>query len=217
MAKGLIKRPWHGIRSMQLKNITQPQASLGVAPQPVQLPLQIPVVPPPIWVPLGKPNLATRDAQPAHMPNIINDDCNKSIANVFCYGACADCHLGVVYNDLTGDFPFVLFGGSICYLLMYVYKPNAILATPIASLDNTSIYNAYKSNFEELARKWFKPKLNVMDNQATKHIKKLLKKEECKLQLVEPHNHRVNTAEWAIHTFKDAFIVALVATDCNFP
>jgi hypothetical protein len=53
-----------------------------------------------------------------------------------------------------------------------MYKPNAILATPIAGLDNMSIYNAYKSNFEELTRKEFKPKLNVMDNQATKISKK---------------------------------------------
>ncbi len=70
-----------------------------------------------------------------------------------------------------GDFPFILFDKSICYLIMYMYEPNVILATPIAGLDNTSIYNAYKSNFEELASKGFKPKLNVMDNQAIKHIK----------------------------------------------
>jgi hypothetical protein len=40
---------------------------------------------------------------------------------------------------------------------MYVYKPNTILATPIAGLDNPSIYTAYKSNFDELARNGFKP------------------------------------------------------------
>jgi hypothetical protein len=49
--------------------------------------------------------------------------------------------------------------------------------------------------FEELALKGFTPKLNVMDNQATKHIKKFLTEHECKLQLVEPHNHRINAAE----------------------
>jgi hypothetical protein len=68
-----------------------------------------------------------------------------------------------------------------------------------------------------LAAKGFKPKLNVMDNQATKYIKKILNKNECKLQLIEPHNHRVNAAECAIQTFKDAFIVALVTTDRDFP
>ncbi len=71
--------------------------------------------------------------------------------------------------------------------------------------------------FEELALKGFTPKLNVMDNQATKHIKKFLTEHECKLQLVEPHNHRINAAEWAIQTFKDAFIAALATTDSEFP
>jgi hypothetical protein len=46
--------------------------------------------------------------------------------------------------------------------------------------------------FEELAAKGFTPKLNVMDNQATKHLNTEL---ECKLQLVEPHNHQIKAAE----------------------
>jgi hypothetical protein len=37
------------------------------------------------------------------------------------------------------------------------------------------------------------------------------------LQLLEPHNHRVNAAERAIQTFKDAFIAALATTDGEFP
>jgi hypothetical protein len=56
-----------------------------------------------------------------------------------------------------------------------------------------------------------------MDNQATKHIKQFLMQEECKLQLVELHNHGVNAAEHAIQTFKDVFISALATTDCDFP
>ncbi len=37
------------------------------------------------------------------------------------------------------------------------------------------------------------------------------------MQLVEPHNHRVNAVERAIQTFKDAFIAMLATTDINFP
>ncbi len=55
-----------------------------------------------------------------------------------------------------------------------------------------------------------------MDNQATKYIKKNLTKEECKLQLMEPHNHRINAAKRAIQTFKDAFIAALATTNLDF-
>jgi hypothetical protein len=53
----------------------------------------------------------------------------------------------------------------------------------------------YKKGFDKLSSKGFKPKLNVMDSQATKFIKKFLTEEECKLQLVEPQNHRVNAAK----------------------
>ena len=59
--------------------------------------------------------------------------------------------------------------------------------------------------------------MNVMDNQATKYIKKFLTKKECQLQLVEPHNHRMNAAKRAFQTFKDAFIAALAMTDWDFP
>jgi hypothetical protein len=43
--------------------------------------------------------------------NIIQDD--KLIANVFCFGAFADKISGVVYNNVTGNFPFVSIDGSV--------------------------------------------------------------------------------------------------------
>ncbi len=107
--------------------------------------------------------------------------------------------------------------GACVFFILYHYKPNSILASPIAGLDNKSIFGAYKTRFRELEAKGFKPKLNVMDNQATKHIKQFLTENKCRLQLVEPHNHRVNAAERAIQTFKDAFITALAMTDSDFP
>jgi hypothetical protein len=69
---------------------------------------------------------------------------------------------------------------SVCYRVVYHYKSNAILALPISGLDDKTIFDAYKIAFDELATKGFKPKLNIMDNQATKYIKKFLTKEECK-------------------------------------
>jgi hypothetical protein len=91
------------------------------------------------------------------------------------------------------------------------------MATPITRLDDVCIFNAYKLNFDVLKSKGYELILSVMDNQATKYIKKFLTKEDCKLQLVEPHNHRVNAAKQAIQTFKDAFITALATTDRDFP
>jgi hypothetical protein len=56
-----------------------------------------------------------------------------------------------------------------------------------------------------------------MDNQVKHFIKKILTKEECRLQLVEPHNHCVNAAKHAIQMYKDAFVVVFATTDSNFP
>jgi hypothetical protein len=106
---------------------------------------------------------------------------------------------------------------AFVFFVLYHYIANAILAMPIAGLDDSSIFNTYKMQFEGLASKGFKPKINIMDNQATKHIKALLTEQQCKLQLVEPHNHRMNALERAIQTFKDAFIAALTTTNCRFP
>jgi hypothetical protein len=91
------------------------------------------------------------------------------------------------------------------------------LVKAVANVDDRSIYEAYKEVFETLETNRYKPKMNVMDNQATKYIKKFLTKKECDLQVVEPHNHRVNAAERAIQTFTDAFIAALATTDRDFP
>jgi hypothetical protein len=195
-----MKRPRHGIKS------TCPKTTALVSPP-------IPIVPPPVGMPLPDDFIP-----PAVLgPNVIGNHCNESIANMFCFGAFANRHSGVVYKDLTGNFPFVSFDGSMCFLVMYHYEANAILAMPIAGLDDCSILNAYKANFDKLAQKGFKPKLKVMDNQATKHIQTFLTDKECKLQLVELQNHQVNVVERAIQILKDAFILALAMTDHDFP
>jgi hypothetical protein len=150
-------------------------------------------------------------------PHLIGSDDDESIANIFCFGAFADKNSGIVYHELTGLFPFMSYNGSVCFFILNHYKSNSILATPISGLNKICIFNAYKKEFEMLVSKRFKSQLNIMDNQATKHIKAFLTKNDCKLQLVKPHNHRVNAAERAIQTFKDAFIAVLATTDSGYP
>jgi hypothetical protein len=72
-------------------------------PQVVPLILSIFIEPPPHHGP-------AYGAQ--HEANIIPDD--KSIANVVCFGAFADKIIGVLYNNLTGNFPFMSIDGSVC-------------------------------------------------------------------------------------------------------
>ncbi len=153
MAKGHMERPRHRI------SITRPKLTLPTA-------LQIPVVPQPVLVsvrvppPTGEQPHKVR-ARHNSEPNFIKDGCDESITNVFCFGAFADRHSGIVYNDWMGDIPFMSFNGSVCFLVLYNYEANAILATPIAGLDDVSIFKAYNENFGNLIKKGFKPKLKV--------------------------------------------------------
>ncbi len=150
-------------------------------------------------------------------PPFIEDIDDESIANVFCFGTFADKNTGVVYNDCTGNFPFISLDGNVCFFVMFHYETNAIFATPIPGLDSENILNAYKKNIEYLVSKGYTPKINVMYNQAIKAIKLYLTPQQCCLQLVEPGNHRVNAAEQAIQTFKNGFIGALGTTNVDFP
>ena len=84
-------------------------------------------------------------------------------------------------------------------------------------MDDITIFEAYKRNFEMLEAKGFKVKLNVMDNQATKHIIEFLIEHKCKVQLVKPGNKRLNAAKRVIQTWKDALIAAIATTDSDFP
>ena len=124
-----MKRPRQGIRSTTPKSKAQPQqANSPVNQQVIPLPIQ------------GGPRYQ----------NLIPDNSDASIANVFCFGAFADKGTGVVYNNMTGGFPFVSLDGSVCYFIMYHYEPNSILATPITGLTDIIIFDAYKQQFEML-------------------------------------------------------------------
>ena len=152
-----------------------------------------------------------------HGPSVIIEDDDSSVGIFFCFTAFADKCTGVLYNDLTGSFPYMSLEGNVCYLIVYHYKSNAILGLPISGFDDNTVFAVYKTQFKFLESKGFEIKLNVMDNQCTKQIKKILTDKDCELMLVEPHNHQVNAAKCAIQTFKDHFISALVTTDSKFP
>ena len=64
--------------------------------------------------------------------------------------------------------------------------------------------------------KW-KPILNIIDNMASKEVQAYLEAEKVNIQLVEPHNHRVNAAERAIQTFKNHLIARLSTCDARSP
>jgi hypothetical protein len=93
-------------------------------------------------------------------------------------------------------------------------KQSSLFQYPVLT---TTLFLRHKTQFEFLERKGCKIKLNVMNNQCTKQIKKFLTENNCELMLVELHNHRVNVGESKIQTFKDHFISAPAMTDSESP
>ena len=73
--------------------------------------------------------------------------------------------------------------GSVCFFVLYHYELNAILVKAITNVDDRSIFEAYKEVFEPLETKGYKPKMNVMDNQATKFIKSFSPKKNATYRL----------------------------------
>ncbi len=151
------------------------------------------------------------------MANVIEDNTSTAESNIFCFGAFADKQTGTQYNDLTWAFPFMSLAGNVCFLIVYHYETNTILALPIANLEGNTIFEGYQKQFELLKSKDHKIKVNVMDYQASCQIKQFLTKNKCNILLIKPHNQRVNAAKHAVQTFKDHFISALATMDSEFP
>jgi hypothetical protein len=152
---------------------------------------------------------------PSTYANISKTD-NNSNANVFVFAAFVDTHTGIIYSDLTRMFPFMSFKGNICFLIVYHYETNAILALPISNFSDERILAAYQQQFKLLKLKGHKITLNVMDDQKNRVIKKYLTLKQCNNLVIKPNNHRVNAVEQAIQTFKAHFISALPTTDSKF-
>ena len=82
---------------------------------------------------------------------------------------------GIMYTDLTGNFPVRSIDGYTAFFILYDWTTNAILATPIKDSTDESMVAAFKENIEYLEERGFKPELNVIDCIASKVIRANLK------------------------------------------
>ena len=80
-----------------------------------------------------------------------------------------------------------------------------------------SMLEVFKEIYEELEAGNCSPKLHVLNNECSKAIKKFITTSNSKIQLVEPHNHRVNAAETAVKTAKYHLLAALATVDPTCP
>jgi hypothetical protein len=208
-AKGHMKRPHQGICS----TCHRPINPATFVPHKIYNPIvaaNIPIAKIDDDSTLGDPI-----AFPMPHPNIIENDDDSN--NVFVFAAFADKHTGILYSDLTGTFRFMLLEGNVCFLVVYHYETNAILALPVANFSNDSILAAYQQQFEFLESKGHKIKSNMMDNQASQVIKKYLTLKKCDDVLVEPNNHHVNAAERAFRPSRCTLSMPLLPLIASFP
>ena len=68
-----------------------------------------------------------------------------------------------------------------------------------------------------MTKRGFKPKFNIIDNVASKAVQAYLEEADIGIQLVEPHNHRVNAAEQAIQTLQKPFYFGVSDLRREFP
>eukprot|EP00956_Cyclotella_meneghiniana_P042186 scaffold248388_cov50-Cyclotella_meneghiniana.AAC.4 len=142
---------------------------------------------------------------------------HNNVNHIFCWAALADQIDGTTYTDLTGRFPMMSLENKQYIFVAYDYTTNAIIVRAIPNREAPTIVNAFDDVFTYLERKGFKPKFNVLDNEASSAITDFLRDNDVKWQFVPPNEHRVNAAERAIQTFKNHFIADLCSTDRNFP
>jgi hypothetical protein len=85
------------------------------------------------------------------------------------------------------------------------------------SRNDASFVVAFSEIFDVLHARDYHPTLNVMDNECSKAVEQHIRANKMKIQLVPPHNHRVNAAERVIATFKEHFVAALATVDSLCP
>ena len=140
-AKGHMKRPHQGVRGT---NAQQPQLHLSGTHGPTVR--AAPIADKDSWM----DNISKPAFHEGHFngPLVIVEDDDSSVGNIFCFVAFADKRTGVLYNDLTGLFPYMSLEGNVCYLIIYHYESNAILGLPISSFDDNTVFAAYKTQFD---------------------------------------------------------------------
>ncbi len=62
---------------------------------------------------------------------------------MFIFAAFADKQTWTLYSDFTGSFPFMSLEGNVCFLVVYHYETNAIMAVPLPNFMDDAILKAY--------------------------------------------------------------------------
>ena len=121
------------------------------------------------------------------------------------------------YSDQTGAFPYKSSRGNQYIMIVYDFDSNAILQEPLRDRTAGEINRAWTVLFTKLSTGGSTPELWILDNEMSTELQIKMTKYNINFQLVPPHNHRRNSAERAIQTFKNHFLAILASCDPDFP
>ena len=125
---------------------------------------------------------------------------------------------GKIFTDLTGRFVQPSISGHSDMLVVYDYDSNFIHVKAMTSKSGPDILAAYKrAHALVLTSRGLRPRLQRLDNEASKALQQFMHSAGVDFQLAPPHVHRQNAAERAIRTFKNHLIAGLCSTDRDFP
>ena len=113
--------------------------------------------------------------QPPHDDDFFPPHESNTINHVFCWAALADQIDGTTYTDLTGRFPTMSLENNHYVFVAYDYTTNAIIVRAITDREFATIVRAFDDIFTHLTSKGFKPKFNVLDNEASHTITEYLR------------------------------------------
>lgn len=121
------------------------------------------------------------------------------------------------YSDQTGRFPVPSSRGNHYIFVLYHHDTNSIHAVAIPNRQAASIRAAWESTHKKLVDQGHRPQLHILDNECSQELKDAFSKYDIAFQRVPPKEHRANSAERAIRTFKNHFISILCTLDSKFP
>ena len=123
-----------------------------------------------------------------------------------------------LYSDQTGRFPVTSYRGNQYVMILYdMDVTNYIMAEPMRNRTSGEMVRAYTAAITRLKQGGELPTMHILDNECSRELKRAIKNNEMKIQLVPPHDHRRNAAEKAVQIFKDHFVAVLCGTDSTFP
>ena len=97
--------------------------------------------------------------------------CNITEDEMFCFLILRDIHGSTVYSNLTGQFPIQSYTGMSYICVCYVYKPNTMLLRTMTSRETKDMLQEFESIYKKLEEKGHKPTLHVLNNECSRAVK----------------------------------------------